>query len=340
MSESTVPAERSASERPVLVRGPALIAVLLLAAGVAATLITGDLDIVQFLLLLGGGWCAGFAFVNAVEQMPRNGLVLHLATAIVLAGVLVTVIEAGSALIAPLPEMVRGALVSLNLAAIPAAGWIWLGLLDRATRRLRRREAARTPPRLVPEWERDTGGDGSIVAFTAVAMRLSELTRTIVWIVVVVGVLGVAALILLDDIVMHLGVRLSIILVGAGLGLPVYTILTARLRRRSVPCTVAFGNDEVRISVDGTASVVSYDDLEHLLWRRKSDYARVEVRGAGVELSLVVGIAKPRPGAAPELPPLPRRMARRFELFGLVPVRQRRDDVTLFRRTGGSGSDG
>ncbi|MFK4761736.1 hypothetical protein ACI3KS_12435 [Microbacterium sp. ZW T5_45] len=338
MSESPASVAPSASERPVLVRGPALIAVLLLAAGVAVTLLTEDLGIAQFLLLLGGGWCAGFSFVNAVEQMPRNGLVLHLAVTIVLAAILVTVITSGSALIESVPEPLRGVLLTLNLAAIPATGWIVLGLLGRVTQGLRRREEARRPLRAVPDWQRDDSGDGSIVAFTAIEMPFRALTRAIVWIVVLVGALAVVLLIAFSDIVLHFGARLSIIVVGVVLALPAYSILTARLRRRTVACTLALGNDEVRIDVGGAASVIRYSRLDHLLWREKSDYARVEVRGAGTDISLLVGIATAAPGVAAELPPLPRRIIRRFEREGLVRTVKRRGGGVEFRRTDRQGS--
>lgn len=338
MSESPASVVRTTPQRPVLVRGPALISALLIVAGVAVTVLTEDLGVVQFLLLLGGGSCAGFAFVNAVEQMPRNGLVLHLAVALVLGSVLVAVTTSGTALLDTVPESVRVVLFPLFFAAIPATGWIVLGLFGRVAQVLRRRDEARRPPRTVPEWQRDDSGDGSIVAFTAIEMPFRALTRAIVWIVVLVGALAVVLLIAFSDIVLHLGARLSIIVVGVVLALPAYSILTARLRRRTVACTLTLGNDELRIDVDGTASVIRYSRLDHLLWREKSDYARVEVRGAGTDISLLVGIAKAAPGAAAELPALPRRITRRFEREGLMRTVKRRGGGVEFRRTDRQGS--
>lgn len=339
MSEMTAPAAATAPWWHRFVFNSLVWGFLLLLAATALTLGTGDLDIVQLVLMLVAGWCFGFAFVNATDRMPRNGAVLHIAVAVVLGALMIFVTEYGGRLIEPLPDPVRGVFVVLWMATIPATGWIWLGLLGRITDAFTRRQRKNAPVRVTPEWERDERGDGSFVRFPAIEMRLRQLTVAIVAIVVVVGALAVVLLIALGDVVLNLGPRMLIVFLGLVLGLPSYLILTAVLRRGTEQCTVAFGNDEVRISVGSVASVIRHPDLEYLRWRGRSDYARVEIRGAGVDLSLFTGIAKAPAGRTAELPPLPRRVFRRLELAGFDVHKSRRDEVITFRRAVGTPAD-
>ncbi|PRA79081.1 hypothetical protein [Microbacterium sp. MYb66] len=316
------------------VRNPLIVGTVLLLVAIGFTLVGDDLSFFPFLLMLIGGWCFGFAFVNATMDMvpARNGAILHVAVAVVLGALVAFVIEFGGDLLDPFPESVRGVAVVLQLAAVPATGWIWLGLLSRVTDLFRRRDAKKRPLPVTPAWEREESGDGSIVRFPAIELRMRTLTQAIVAIVVVVGLLGVALLIALDDIVMRMGPRIALLLLGIVLGLPVYLLLTAILRRRTAQCTVAFGNDELRVRVGAELHTIPFRELELLRWRTRSDYARIEVRGAGADLSLVAGIAKPPRGFSAELPPLPRRVYRRLELAGLALEKARRDEVITFRR--------
>lgn len=332
MSETTAAARIVVPLWRRMLFNPVLWGTALLAAATALTLGTQDIDLPQFLLMLVGGWCFGLAFVNATFGMRRNGLVLHLAVAIVLLATMLVVTEYGSRLLDPLPDAVKGVLLVLWMAAIPATGWIVLGLLGRVTDALTRRERKKTPVRVPPEWERDERGDGSFVRFPAIEMRMRELTLSIIGITVFVGLIGIALLISFSDVVMRFPPRLAIVLVGLMLGLPAYLVLTATLRKRTKECTVAFGNDEIRIRLGDSASVVRFSELEHLRWRCRSDYARIEVRGPGVDLSLFAGLAKAPPGRTSELPVLPRRVFRRLELSGLVVAKSRRDEVITFSR--------
>jgi hypothetical protein len=166
-----------------------------------------------------------------------------------------------------------------------------------------------------------------------VETRMRRLTLAMIAIVVFVSGAGIALLIALDDAVMRVGPKLSIVIMGLVLGLPAYGVLTAVLRRRTMDCRIAFGNDEVRLTVGGDLCVVRFADIERLRWRCDSDYARVELRGSGVDLSLFTGLAKPVRGRTAELPPLPRRVFTRLERCGLTVSRSRRGDVVTFSRT-------
>ncbi|WP_407360196.1 hypothetical protein [Microbacterium sp. LBN7] len=334
MSEPTTDAAVRATVGRKLIRNPMLWGALLLLGAIAATIAGDDLSIFPMLLMLVGGWCFGFAFVNATLRMTpsRNGAYLHIGVAVVLGAIMTFVVEFGSELLASLPESVRAVAVVLQIAAIPATGWIWLGLLSRVTDALTRRDRRKHPLPTTVEWEREESGDGSSVRINGIPLRMKVLTGAIVGIVIVFGLFGTLLLIAFDDIVMRLGPRLLIIVVGVVIALPVYLALTAVLRRRTVACVIAFGNDELRVRVGDEDHVVAFRDLEFLLWRTRSDYARIEVRGAGVDLSVVAGLAKPPAGRTAELPVLPRRVFRRLELAGMSVERARRGEVITFTR--------
>lgn len=316
------------------VRAPFAWGLLLLVAAMVWTIVGDDLGFFPFLLMLLGGWSVSFSFVNATMEMrpARTGVAVHLGVAVCLTAVMIVVIESDDALLGGLPEPVRAVVIVLQIAAGPAAGWIWLGLLSRVTALIGRRDAKRRPPPAAPEWERDKGGDGSGVEFSALDLRMRTLTLAIVGVVLVVGVAGTLLLISFDDAVMRVGARLTIILAGVVVGLPVYLVLRAALRRRTLSCSVVFGNDELRIRAGSATHRIPFRQLQHLVWRTRSDYARLEVRGAGIDLSLITGLAEAPPGRTSELPSLPRRVFRRLELAGLSVERSRRDEVVTFRR--------
>lgn len=334
MTEPTTDPQVRATVGRKLVRNPLLWGALLLAGAIVATLAGDDLSFFPFLLMLVGGWCCGFAFVNATLRMTpaRNGAFLHAAVAITLGAAIAFVIEFGNGLLEPFPDQVRAIAVVLQLAAIPAAGWIWLGLLSRVTDALTRRDAKKRPVPVTPEWEREEHGDGSHVRFPGIPLRMRVLTGAIIAIVFVFGLGGTFLVIAFDDIVLRLGARLAIILVGVLIALPVYLVFTAVLRRRTESCIVAFGNDELRLTVGAHTDVIPFRELEHVLWRTRSDYARIEVRGAGIDRSIIAGLAKPPAGHTAELPVLPRRVLRRLELAGMTLQRSRRAAVTIFQR--------
>lgn len=316
------------------VRAPFVWGLLFLLAAMVWTIAGDDLSFFPFLLMLLGGWSIAFSFVNATMEMRpvRTGVAVHLGVAVGLTAVMIFVIESDDALLAGLPEPVRAVVLVLQIAAGPAAGWIWLGLLSRLTDLIGRRDANRRPPPAAPEWVREEGGDGSGVEFSALELRMRALILAIVGVVLVVGVAGTALLIAFDEAVMRVGARLAIILMGVVVGLPVYLLLRSLLRRRTLSCSVVFGNDELRIRAGSAMHRIPFRQLQHLVWRTRSDYARIEVRGAGVDLSLIAGLAEPQPGRTGELPALPRRVFRRLELAGLSVERARRDEVVTFRR--------
>ncbi len=313
----------------VLIRIPLLIGVILLSLAIVLTLAGDDLGLFSYLLMILGGLSLGFAFVNTTLHMRStvNGAALHIAVAVVLAATMIVVIEYGGEFMADLAPPLRATALVLQIAVIPAAGWIWLGLLSRISDLFRRRDAKKRPAPAPPEWERDASGDGSVFRFRGIEMRLRTLSWWIAGVTVVVGLGGTALVIALDEVVVHLGARLAILLVGVVLALPAYLVIMNVLRRRTLECTVAFGNDEIRLRIGDHHHRIAYRDLERLTWRSHSEYARIEVVTPGADLSVFSGLAKPERGRTADLPSLPRRVYRRLELEGFVVEHTRRGVV-------------
>lgn len=61
---------------------------------------------------------------------------------------------------------------------------------------------------------------------------------------------------------MRVGARLAIILIGVVVGLPVYLLLRGVLRRRTLPCSAAFGNDELRVRAGSASHRIPFRRLE------------------------------------------------------------------------------
>ncbi|MEF3402812.1 hypothetical protein [Agromyces sp. CCNWLW203] len=318
-----------------LVGSPLAWAAICLALVVPWALAGQVMELIPYLLMLVGGWLCGFSFVNATLRMTpvRRGVMVHVIGAIVVAVFVVTAVEFGGSLLSTAPAWARSSFVIVQFAAIPAAGWIWLGLISRISTAAGSPKAK--PTAVTPEWVRAEGGHGSEVRFSAVPITMRALTTAIVVIVAVMSSVAALALIAAGDLVYVFGARFAIIIVGVVFALPAYFVFVTITRRRTVKGTVGFGNDRLWLTIGGDATtVVPFGDLERLVWRCRSDYARLEVRGAGIDVSLVTGIAKPAPGTTAELPALPRRVLGRLHDDGLVVERTRRGEVLTFRRSG------
>ena len=226
-------APETSSERRVratvtrrFVRDPLIWGIAFLIAAIIWTLAGDDLSFFPFLLMLLGGWGIAFSFVTATMEMrpARTGALVHIAVAVALTALMIAVIQSDGDLLAALSEPVRAVVVVLQIAAGPAVGWIWLGLLSRVADLFARRDATTRTPPTPPEWKRDESGDGSRVEFPAVDLRMRALTLGIIAVVLVVGLAGTALLIAFDDVVMRMGARILIIVMGVAVGLPVYLI--------------------------------------------------------------------------------------------------------------------
>jgi hypothetical protein len=327
----TVPEERASRSLAGRVLGnPWLWAALLLGASVPLVIADPQIGFVAFVLAVVGGCLCGAGFVGATLRIRRRGLgALAHGIGAVLAGVLLwAMVSFGAGLADVLNDPARAAFAVAQFASAPAAGWIWITLIGRVSALVSSRAQQVAPP-AGPAWEHE--GKESLLRFPAVPLRMRTLGLAIAAVVVVFGGIAATLLILTGDLAERLGPRLVIIVVGAGLALPGYLLLKALLHRRTVACEAWIGPERLRVRAGATALDASFHEIDLLRWRCDGDYARLEVRSGGRELSLVAGMARVPKGTAPTIPPLPAIITRRLEASGLSSSRSRQG-LTTFRR--------
>lgn len=284
----------------------------------------GDFAFPGFLATLVAGWLCGFWFVGRTLETrePWHGAVTHAAVAIALVPAMIAMVEL-------LPGLLPSGAVSatfavVQMAVVPAAGWIWITLIGRISS-LARRPADRTPA--VPAWESD--GQGTVLRFTAVPVTMARLRWLVAAATAAAGIAAALALIATGDLAERLGARIVIIVFGVALALPAYLLVVRTLRRRTVPCSVRLVRDRMRIEIGATVHEFAIRELDLLRWRTDGDTAGVEVRAPGVDVSLIVGVARPAPGIAAQLPPLSGRMIRVLSGSRLVSEGSRHGVTTL-----------
>lgn len=289
----------------------------------------GHLEFLSFLFTLVGGWLCGFAFVNATLRMPaRRGLIAHIAGAAGAGLLLWLLAEAAPALLAPQPTPARAFLAVLQMGAAPAAGWVWLGLISRVTAMIGARDAAKAPP--APLWE--AADRGSLARFRGVPLTTRALVLWCVLTTAVVAGMVLAILIVTGATILNVGPKLFLLLYVVVPGLPAYLLMSWLLRRRAVDCAVRFDADRLRIEVAGAEQGIRYRELERLVWRAEGDFARIEARGSGVDVTLIAGIARTPGGTVPALPTLSRRVVQLMEEAGLRSRTLRGGRALIFER--------
>ncbi|WP_146070279.1 hypothetical protein [Arthrobacter sp. GMC3] len=289
------------------------------------------MDLAPFLLTLVGGWLCGFAFVNFTLGMKHTGLgvVLHVAGAAGMGLLLHWMTFWGKGFLKELPEQASGLVFLFQMGSVPAAGWIWLGLLGRITFSASKPSEKAKAARIAPAWE-DTS-PGTQLQFSAVPMQTRNLTFVMVGVCLVGSGLAFWLLMSFDAFFLKLASpKLFVIVFGLLIGLPGYFIFKAIVGRKTIPCSIAFGNDRIRIAVGSENVTINYRDLDRLIWRCESDYARVEVHVHGRRISLLAGLARTPKTVLAQLPPLSKVTIRRLAGAGLEKQPTRRKDLSIF----------
>lgn len=186
------------------------------------------------------------------------------------------------------------------------------------------------PEAQAPLWE--PVATGTAVSFSAIPMRLRTLGLIIAAVVVVVGSIVAAVLIAADLILEFGGSRRIIILCGVVIALPAYLLLAAGLKRRTVACRVLFDGGQLQIESGTSHRVVALADIDRLVWSCDSDYARFEVRGRGLDVSLIAGMARMPSRVLPQLPRLSSDTVAKLAAAGLAEKKSRRAGLTVFVR--------
>ncbi|PII82804.1 hypothetical protein BMH32_03720 [Leucobacter sp. OLJS4] len=291
--------------------------------------------IVPFLLTLLGGWFAGNAILDGLNRVEpfRIRIMLHVGATAAIALTIWAMFLWTKPLAQTgiLPDSGWGVFFALQMAGLVTVAWLALALLHTVTALVK--VGSKPVERRLPEWEA-AESDGAIVRFSAAPMRFGALTGVIVGTVIVASLLG-AGLMLAFPAVMNVGPMVVIIAFALVIGLPLYAIISAMFRARSRRCSILFGDRRLRLEVGDDVFECGYAQLDELLWRRGSEYARIELSARGEQRSLIVGVAKQPPEVAPNLPELPRRTKRLLEAAGLEDVssaREVRSGLTRYRR--------
>lgn len=315
-----------------LLRLPLLWAVVCIAIALPWYLAGNGLDLLPFLLTLAAGALASFAFVNFTFRLAKtsHGVLLHVAGAVVLGLAFTWAALGGFRVMSNLPEPLRAVTLLVTMGLIPATCWVWLALLRRAIFTRWVSPAKEKPKRIAPAWEHGTASPR--VRFSAIPMTMRTLGLMITLVILVLGSLTALALIAID-VFLHIGgSRLIVVLTGSLLAVPTFLILTTALKRRTVNCTAQFDHDYLRVDTDTVHLLLPLREIDRLLWRYESDYARFEVRGGGHDISLITGIARTPPTVLAQLPRLPPDVVLRLGAAGLTEQRTRKTGLTVFRR--------
>lgn len=332
----------------LLVQKPLMWALLCTATALPWVLSGHGMDLPPFLIGLVGGWLCGFAFVNATLEMhnPKHGALVHLAGAMVFSLSLHWYVFQGSRQFIDLPQVATSLVYSAQMAAIPAVAWIWLGLIHRFSHCVSRpSDRRKKAPPAVPQWQLED--PGTAVHFHAVAMTV----RTLTWIFTAVFAVVAALLnyvLFTFDWFMNTGSSTVIVLLCGALGLPALLLVKSILGRKTIACSVHFTRDRLRIDTETWSSSIALAQLEHLSWRSDGSYARLQARGPGMDVSLIVGLARMPEATLPNLPPLSQQTMQRLIQAGLVKRRGRWPTLVQFdagpfptgkhhRRTSGNG---
>lgn len=310
---------------------PAITSVGLLALALPWHLSGSGLDFVPFLLGLVGGALAGMAFLNWTLGMrsPVVGTLIHVAGTLLLSLALYLVVSSRGAVLDGLPEWLRELAFLLQMSAIPAVGWLWLGLIGRVSSAVSTPSSSRPAP-VAPEWVDERSG--TYVDVPAVVLTMRALTTIIVGIVIVVGAVLLAVLIGFDILANLTSPRFLIIFAGLLFALPAYAALSWWCAARTVPCRIAFHGGTVTVTVDGVSTAIRLADITELTWATSTDYARVEIRSNRAPVDLLVGMAKTPKGSLAQLPTLRRRFVDALTEAGLEPQRTKRAHLSVFRR--------
>lgn len=351
-----------------VVGSPLTWALAAFAAALPWTLTGNGADLVPMLCLLVSGFFAGLVVMRLLARIPsdRAALWTHVGVAAGFALYGALVVPRYSAamdwLEHWLPRPVVTLLMAVGMAAVTAAGVVWITLLGRLLAAIPSGRASSLP---APEWEGLSSG--ARADFSAVPMT----RRAFLWIASGCTLLALAAavvvFVLVEPVVSRWSPRLLLLAFGSCLLLPVYLAGRGYLRARTRACSVVCARGRIELSVgaarsmahgasrgmargvdsgpdhfaaqraapEGPRLVVPFRDLDALTWCAVGDAARIELRWGGQQRSLLVGIAKHLPGKRAALPELSKRVRAELRAAGLEELPSPRSpDMRRYARTG------
>ncbi|MDN5668028.1 hypothetical protein [Arthrobacter russicus] len=192
------------------------------------------------------------------------------------------------------------------------------------------------PPR-TGSWQQD--GDSSVLQFTALPMRMHTLALVITLMVLPIGAATAAMLISLDMMNFRFPVRVTIVVVGLGLAVPVCLIFFRTIRALATEYTVRLTPSRIDISSAREQQSFALQDIRLLRWRSQTDYARLVLVTGTRKISLLAGLrrARLRSDRSIVLPPIPEGYQQHLASLGFSMRRTwRAPDLVSFRRADGA----
>ena len=192
------------------------------------------------------------------------------------------------------------------------------------------------PPR-TGSWQQD--GDSNVLRFTACPMRMHTLALVITLMVLPIGAATAAMLISLDMMNFRFPVRVTIVVVGLGLAVPVCLIVFRTIRALATEYTVRLTPSRIDISSAREHQSFPLQDIRLLRWRSQTDYARLVLVTGTRKISLLAGLrrARLRSDRSIVLPPIPEGYQQHLAGLGFSAHRTRRaPDLVSFRRADGA----
>lgn len=326
-----------------LLAQPSIWAAVLLAAAILLMAPFHGLEFLSFLCALAAGLFAGQAVLGAISRISSRSMSLIVHIAVVAAAWVLAFPLLGGFGVSGLDGLMGAAYFAVYTALLVATAWLSLALLGRlialipgGSRGGGSADRGGSPgvdrgvDRRAPEWHAAPDG-GAAIEFDAVPLGLRALVSLIV-IAAVLGGAGVFALMVSLPIFDALPPRLGVVLAAVLVGVPIALAFRSFLRARTRPYRVQFLSRRAVVHVGDRSSDWAYAELDALVWRTDTEYARVELVSPHARLSLLVGQVKPARGRQPRLQELSRRMRAALEQAGLVEEPGRARDLTRYRR--------
>ncbi|GAA1050262.1 hypothetical protein GCM10009569_23810 [Arthrobacter russicus] len=178
-----------------------------------------------------------------------------------------------------------------------------------------------------------------MLQFTALPMRMHTLALVITLMVLPIGAATAAMLISLDMMNFRFPVRVTIVVVGLGLAVPVCLIFFRTIRALATEYTVRLTPSRIDISSAREQQSFALQDIRLLRWRSQTDYARLVLVTGTRKISLLAGLrrARLRSDRSIVLPPIPEGYQQHLASLGFSMRRTwRAPDLVSFRRADGA----
>ncbi|KTR93733.1 hypothetical protein NS220_11315 [Microbacterium testaceum] len=286
-----------------------------------------------FLLSLVSGWALAQTLLYALAFVRTRAVsvAVHLALGVVAGFAVFLVVQSGDWPVA-VPPTIRS---TLSFAMSPFAGWIWLSLVARVTAAVQATSEKRAAQLVEPAWER-SGSEWTLRLPVVPLRRSSYLAAGAVLGVLAAGAMATFVLVF-ADLAQRMGPMAILLVLGWTVGFPVYLVVRALARGRTVAGEITLGAERVRMrTIDGVTWMdAETDGIRSLTVSSRNPPTRIVVRPVqGPGLVLLVGMARRPKGAAATVPELPRRLRQALEGAGLTVVegtRARAGEATLER---------